>query len=94
MMADKSIDDYLKHIAPLCKKIVTVTVSNNQRAQSAQKLKAAAEKYCPDVTACDDVCKAIQLVKEKMTDDACLLVCGSLYLAGEARGPLINFFTG
>ena len=94
MMADKSIDAYLKHVAPLCQRIITVTVSNNPRAQSAQKLKAAAEAYCPDVTACGSVCKAIQLVKKGITDDDCLLVCGSLYLAGEARDELIKNFGG
>ena len=94
MMADKSIDDYLQHIAPLCKKIITVTVANNPRAQSAQKLKTMAEEYCPVVTACDDACKVIQLVKGDLTDGDCLLVCGSLYLAGEARETLINIFGG
>ena len=94
MMADKSIDDYLKHVAPLCKKIVTVTVSDNQRAQSAQKLKTMAEKYCSDVVACDNACKAIDLVERKIRDGDCLLVCGSLYLAGETREHLIKIFGG
>lgn len=94
MMADKSIDDYLKNVAPLCKKIVAVPVADNLRAQTAEKLRAMAEPYCPAVTACDNACKAIDLVESKIPEGECLLVCGSLYLAGEARMHLIKIFNG
>ena len=94
MMADKSIDEYLKAVAPLCRAIFTVPVANNARAQSAEALKTMAEKYCPDVTACGDACKAIDLAKVERNDGECLLVCGSLYLAGEVRAHLIKNFSG
>ncbi len=94
MMADKSIDDYLKNVAPLCKKIVAVPVADNLRAQTAEKLRAMAEPYCPAVTACDNACKAIDLVKSEIPEGECLLVCGSLYLAGETRMHLIKIFNG
>ncbi|HBL41326.1 MAG TPA: hypothetical protein DDY98_07095, partial [Ruminococcaceae bacterium] len=92
MMADKSIDDYLSFVAPLCREIVTVTVAENPRAQSAQALKTAAERFCPNVCACEDACKAIHLANGKLRDGECLLVCGSLYLAGEVRNELKKFF--
>ena len=94
MMADKSVDAYLRHVAPLCQKIYTVTVANTPRAQTAEALRTEAEPYCADVTACSNACKAIQLVTVGLPADGCLLVCGSLYLAGEVRETLIKIFGG
>lgn len=94
MMADKSIDEYLKAVAPLCRAIFTVPVANNVRAQSAGALKTMAEKYCPAVTACGDACQAVDLANIERNDGECLLVCGSLYLAGEVRAHLIKNFSG
>ncbi len=94
MMADKSIEDYLSFVAPLCREIITVTVGENPRAQAAQALKTAARRFCPDVCACEDACKALRLAKERLQDGDCLLVCGSLYLAGEVRNELIKIFHG
>ncbi|MGN1329335.1 MAG: bifunctional folylpolyglutamate synthase/dihydrofolate synthase [Eubacterium sp.] len=84
MMSDKDIDSYLKIIAPHCKRIIT-TKPNNDRAISAEELKAIAEKYCPNVTA---ISNPLQAIKVKEYDF--LLVCGSFYLARDVRKELLR----
>lgn len=87
MMADKDIDGFIGIIAPLCKSIITVTPSN-PRSLTAEKLKEIAKKYCADVTAAKDISDAL----EKAGKSAELLICGSLYLAGDIREKAIKRF--
>lgn len=84
MMKDKDIDSYLKIIAPHCKRIIT-TQPSNDRAISADELKAMAEKYCQNVIS---ISNPIDAVKVKNYDF--LLVCGSFYLARDVRKELFR----
>lgn len=81
MMKDKDVDSAVRMIAPLCERIVTVTV-NNPRSISAQELKEKVQKYCP-AEACPDAAKAFNTEKEKIKSGEMVLVSGSLYLASE-----------
>lgn len=51
MMEDKDIDGYLCQVLPRCRRVIATTVPGMGRALSAEDLAAAAQKYCPDVTA-------------------------------------------
>ena len=84
MMKDKDIDSVLSQIAPLFKKIYTVTVSN-PRSIVADELKQKAEKYCAEVISCDDLSNAINNLKSSNED---FVICGSLYLCSDALKEL------
>lgn len=89
VMADKEVDAVLSHLAPLAKRIVTVTPSN-PRALSANELAAKAKAFCNDITAENDPCKGFNLARSTITDKDALIVCGSLYLAGDVRAHMIE----
>ena len=83
-MADKDISESAKLLAPLCDKILTVTV-DNPRSMKAEGLKEIFERYNSDVTAFDNLGSALNEVIGKIGDNEMLLICGSLYLASEAE---------
>lgn len=84
MMADKDISESAKLLAPLCDKILTVTV-DNPRSMKADGLKEIFERYNSDVTAFDNLGSALNEVIGKIGENEMLLICGSLYLASEAE---------
>ena len=84
MMADKDISGSAKLLAPLCDKILTVTV-DNPRSMKADGLKEIFERYNSDVTAFDNLGSALNEVIGKIGENEMLLICGSLYLASEAE---------
>ncbi len=90
MMADKNVDAYLSFVAPLCKKIITCSVADNPRTMSADDLCALASRYCDDCIAVSDASAAVECALSEIDGYDCLLVCGSLYLAGEVRMKLIE----
>lgn len=92
MMADKNVEAYLSCVAPLCEAVAATTVSGNPRAMSAAELECIAKKYCKNTYAFDKACDAVNFAKANIAGYDCLLVCGSLYLAGEVRGLLQNIF--
>lgn len=92
MMADKNVDSYLMQVAPLCSFIAATTVADNPRAMSANELEKMAKKYCDSTLSFDTADKAVEYAAKNISDYDCLLVCGSLYLAGEVRETLKNLF--
>ena len=82
MMKDKDVDSVVEMLAPLCEKIITVTV-NNPRSISASELKEKAEKFCKNTEACESPAEAFRKAKKEIRDGEMLLVSGSLYLASE-----------
>ncbi len=88
MMADKDCERVLSLVAPLCKKIITVTVKENPRSISAQELAAAASRYCDDVQCAETYNEAL----ERTAGDSTVFISGSLYLAGAIRESAINFY--
>ncbi len=79
MMKDKDVDGYLSIIAPLCDTIITTTVHNN-RAISADELKALACAYCNNVISIANPQQAFNTAKEISNN---VIVCGSFYLCRE-----------
>ena len=92
MMADKNIESYLEKVAPLCSFVAATKVADNPRAMSADELEQKAKKYCCNTLAFNSAAEAIDHASKNITDYDCLLVCGSLYLAGEVREQLKNIF--
>ncbi len=92
MMADKNVDAYLSCVAPLCSKITACSVADNPRTMNAAELCSIASKYCGNCVAVERAEDAVNLALAELSNYDCLLVCGSLYLAGEVRMQLKNFF--
>ena len=89
MMRDKDYDAVLKETLPYCKAAVAVTVENMPRSLECEKLAAAANRYCPCVTA-ESYGSAIEKSRLSAGDDP-IFVFGSLYLAGGIREELKKF---
>ena len=79
-MKDKNLDEVARILASYPQKIITVTVENNPRAQTAEQLKTTFYQYNPNVYAAKSYEEAI-----KMIDGNSTLICGSLYLAADMR---------
>lgn len=92
MMADKNVESYLEKVASLCSFVAATTVTDNPRAMCAEELEKKAKKYCNHTVSFDSANDAIEYAKKNIADYDCLLVCGSLYLAGEVRKTLQNIF--
>ena len=88
MMADKDCEQVVSLLAPLCKKVITVTVADNPRSIEASTLADIASRYCPDVTAASDYAEALSLTYGEQS----VVIAGSLYLAGGIREAAIEFY--
>lgn len=84
MMADKDVDQSAKMLAPLCSKILTVTV-DNPRSMTAVELKEIYSRYNSNTWDYENLREALKAVKGTISDNGMLLICGSLYLASEAE---------
>ncbi|WP_367926248.1 folylpolyglutamate synthase/dihydrofolate synthase family protein [uncultured Ruthenibacterium sp.] len=78
----KGADRMLQILSPYISELYTVS-PDNPRAMTAQELADIAQKYYPKVTAMPTVSHALQAAQQKSFGG--LLICGSLYLASEAR---------
>lgn len=85
MMSDKDSEIYLENLVPLFEKIVCVKLQN-PRALSEKELAKKAKMHCFDVLVAENVEEA--LAKAKGFES--LVVCGSLFLAGEIRKILLE----
>lgn len=84
MLKDKNYEEYIRQIAPLCQMIVTVTI-DNPRALTAEAVANTARPYCKKVMTANHLNEAINISFESAGADGPFLICGSLYLASEAR---------
>ena len=97
---DKDVGEVLSILAPMVKKGYAVR-TNNPRSLSAEETAAKMRAAGIDAVACSSLREAISLASENRTeqsDDRTILICGSLFLAGEALvelnaapGPAIRF---
>lgn len=90
VLADKDYKDMLSDLAPCFAKVYTVT-PNCPRALSAEELQKAA-RFHTDAEAADSVADAIRKAVDYADENnlAGVVVCGSLYLAAEARPLLLK----
>ena len=89
MMADKDCEESLSNILPLFSNVITVKPSN-PRSMPASELALIAERFCPDVVAVENPLDGIDKAISQIDNYDALVVCGSLYLAGDVRDYLIN----
>lgn len=92
VLGDKDVDIILDRLCPLADNII-VTKANNPRAIDINKLFAKAKKCSNNVDKEENVVLAIKKSIREAREDSLILICGSLYLVGEARTYLreINY---
>lgn len=90
MLADKDSAGSIKLLEGLFEEVITVTV-DNPRTLTAQELAEKCRQHFPSVTAFDDNKKALDYALKKAEEEKIpLVICGSLYLAGELRPYLLG----
>lgn len=89
MCKDKSILDAVKEINFPVKKCY-VTPLQNERTMGAAELASLMQPVCRDICICRDCTDAIMQAKAQAQTDDLILVCGSLYLVGEAEEILCS----
>lgn len=89
MMKDKACEDMLRRLSDCFDVVYTVT-PDNPRAMSAEELSELAKPYFDEVYPADSVEDAIAKAKQGIGRLKGMCVCGSLYLAGDARKILLS----
>ncbi len=90
VMADKNHRGILDLLLPKAKRFYAVPVQN-LRACPVSELVAEAKERCPHAEGFDSLSEAIDSLYPQLgQDDDALVVCGSLYLAAEARPLLLQ----
>lgn len=90
MLADKDIDSSIKLLDDVFESVYTVPV-NNPRAISSDKLAEKCKGYFKNVTSFDSAEKAFDTAfDDAKKNGRAVLICGSLYLAGEIRPYILD----
>ena len=85
MLADKDIDSSIKLLDGVFESVYTVPV-DNPRAISSEELAEKCKGYFKNVTSFDSAEKAFDgAFEDAKKNGGAVLICGSLYLAGEIR---------
>lgn len=91
MMGDKAVEQVLDLLLPRAQGLVTVPI-HIPRAMAPEQLADLARQRAPHlpVQAATDLEQGLRLALEKTAPEGVLLICGSLYLAGEIRPLLLE----
>lgn len=85
MVKDKEYAECIYEMARRADVFFACSPEADARALPAQTAAAIAEQHCSEVYDCHTVERALGLALEKAAPRDCVLVCGSLYLIGEAE---------
>ncbi|MBL8630825.1 MAG: bifunctional folylpolyglutamate synthase/dihydrofolate synthase [Rhodospirillaceae bacterium] len=84
MLTTKAAEDFLAHLAPRAASFTAVPVPGHAAAYTPVDLSAAASRVnFPNAGVADTVVAAVERIKATATGRFRVLICGSLYLAGE-----------
>lgn len=90
MLADKDIDSSIKLLSGVFESVYTVPV-DNPRTISSEELAQKCRGYFKNVTTFDCAKKAFDsAVKNAKKNGGAVLICGSLYLAGQIRPYILD----
>ncbi len=84
MMADKDIKKSLGNLVPYFSKVITVEPSN-PRSMSCEELAGVISEFGVECTPCKDPVRGVEKAFSVLDEFDVLIVCGSLYLAGDVR---------
>ncbi len=82
MMQDKDYSACVKAMAERAEHFVATTL-DMPRALTAEELADTAKQWCADCSAASNVLTAVNMAREVTAKDGLILICGSVYLAGE-----------
>lgn len=87
MLKDKDCKNSLKYLEGKIDSLITTTVPDNPRRQTAKELRQSANSYFNDIIAEEDPLTALNtaISTAKSIKNSVVLVCGSLYLASFYR---------
>ncbi len=84
MVRDKAVEPCVAALASRAS-AVFACAPNNERALPVQQLADLAACHCAEVHTCESVAAAYAAARRNATESDCILLCGSLYLVGEAE---------
>lgn len=90
MMQDKDYEECISDIISIAKRVIA-TELDMPRALKAEEIKKICDDSRVNCIAIPDVKNAIE---EAMSDNTLICICGSLYLAGEAKRVLKSIYKG
>ena len=83
MASDKDVDKFVQLLAPVAQSVIAVNIPS-KRTMPAAELAQRYSMYGVDAQWEKDIVKALKTAFEKAkSDGSCVVICGSLYLAGE-----------
>ncbi|MGI6181039.1 MAG: bifunctional folylpolyglutamate synthase/dihydrofolate synthase [Agathobaculum sp.] len=85
MVQDKEYETCIDELARRADAVYACAPAENDRALPAQTAAALAERRCTEVYDCGSAEQAIAKALENAAPRDCVLICGSLYLVGEAE---------
>lgn len=92
MLKDKDCKNAIAHLKGKIHRLITTTVAESPRRQTAQELADTAGAYFDNIIVEEDALqamnKALNIAKE--TENCAVLLCGSLYLASQVRADLFR----
>ncbi len=91
-LRDKSVHEMSQILFPLFDQVIVAPI-HSARAASLMDLEAAAEAVGVHAAGADSVSQALEMARER-TEGGIVVVCGSVYLVGEARSLLLAEGTG
>ncbi len=89
ILKDKDREEIMREIFPLANEII-LAKPNTERAVSLEELKKDGETYNANITTSKNLSSTIKKLKKNKGSNDIILVCGSLYLVGEARSILLK----
>lgn len=89
ILQDKDYEEMLKTVGKYANQLIAVT-PNHPRAMHCKVLQNKAEKWCKQVRSYENLHTAVHDVLHELSNDAGLVICGSLYLASEIRPILLE----
>lgn len=84
ILADKQVEDMVKVIAPMAKKVICVT-PHSDRAELASELMGVVKKYNENCEAVENYEEAYKIGIDYCNEGDLLLISGSLYMIGDMR---------
>lgn len=90
VMGDKDIGSMVATLAPIAAGVVTTAVDYSRAVPAGELAETVAGLVDVPVLAADSVGEAIDMARAEAGPEGAVLVCGSLYLVGEARGIFIR----
>lgn len=90
VMGDKNIDLMVDRFAPILQGVVATAVEHDRAVPAADLAKKVAGRLDVPVLTSDSVEHAIDMARAEAGPEGAVLIAGSLYLVGEARGVLLE----